>query len=99
MAADDGRASCHPSRRAASLRSAALLRMRSESLIRLVSWNRSTRLRTAMSKPLQTISTFLAGLAMLSGTTASAQSEDRGILQLEAKIQLGDVRGRIDHMA
>jgi DNA-binding beta-propeller fold protein YncE len=36
---------------------------------------------------------------MLSGTAASAQSVDEGALQLEAKILLGDVRGRIDHMA
>src|SRR5260370_28906841 len=30
---------------------------------------------------------------------ASAQTADAGPLQLEAKIPLGDVRGRIDHMA
>ena len=36
---------------------------------------------------------------MLAGTAASAQSADKETLQLEARIQLGDVRGRIDHMA
>jgi DNA-binding beta-propeller fold protein YncE len=52
-----------------------------------------------MRKLLQLIASFLAGLAMLSSTTAPAQSGDTGPLQLEAKILLGDVRGRIDHMA
>jgi YVTN family beta-propeller protein len=52
-----------------------------------------------MPKALQLIAACLAGLAMLSSTAASAQSEDKGPLQLEAKILLGDVRGRIDHMA
>jgi DNA-binding beta-propeller fold protein YncE len=52
-----------------------------------------------MSKPLRTIATVLAGLAMLSSTAPSVQAEDEGALQLEAKILLGDVRGRIDHMA
>jgi YVTN family beta-propeller protein len=37
-------------------------------------------------------------LANTAGQT-SAQSADTGPLQLEAKIPLGDVRGRIDHMA
>jgi YVTN family beta-propeller protein len=37
--------------------------------------------------------------AILASATASAQSTDKGPLQLEAKIPLGDVRGRIDHMA
>jgi DNA-binding beta-propeller fold protein YncE len=36
---------------------------------------------------------------MLASNAASAQSNDKGPLQLEAKILLGDVRGRIDHMA
>ena len=36
---------------------------------------------------------------MLAGATASAQTTDQGPLQLEAKIPLGDARGRIDHMA
>jgi YVTN family beta-propeller protein len=36
---------------------------------------------------------------MLTGNAASAQSADKGPLQLEAKVPLGDVHGRIDHMA
>jgi DNA-binding beta-propeller fold protein YncE len=37
---------------------------------------------------------------MLGGTAITAQSaEDGALLQLEAKILLGDVRGRIDHLA
>jgi YVTN family beta-propeller protein len=40
----------------------------------------------------------LAGVA-LSGAAALAQSADKAPLQLEAKILLGNVRGRIDHMA
>ncbi len=43
----------------------------------------------------------LAGVVALANTAgqASAQSADTGPLQLETKILLGDVRGRIDHMA
>jgi DNA-binding beta-propeller fold protein YncE len=41
---------------------------------------------------------MLAGVMALTGTVASAQSPDAP-LQLEAKILLGNVRGRIDHMA
>jgi DNA-binding beta-propeller fold protein YncE len=52
-----------------------------------------------MSNPFQTIAAVLAGLAMLASNAASAESADKGPLQLEAKIPLGDVRGRIDHMA
>src|ERR1700726_2298901 len=52
-----------------------------------------------MPKSLQMIAGVLAGLAMLSSTTAPARSEDEKTLELEAKIPLGDVRGRIDHMA
>src|SRR5689334_13089989 len=52
-----------------------------------------------MSNPFQTIAVILAGLAVLTGNAAAAQSADKGPLQLEAKILLGDVRGRIDHMA
>jgi DNA-binding beta-propeller fold protein YncE len=52
-----------------------------------------------MSNPLRTIAAGLAGIAMLAGAAAAAQSEDKEPLQLEAKIPLGDVRGRIDHMA
>lgn len=52
-----------------------------------------------MSNPFQTIAAVLAGLAMLASNAAAAESSDKGLLQLEAKILLGDVRGRIDHMA
>lgn len=51
--------------------------------------------------PLRIVVTVLAGALALSNTArqASAQSADTAPLQLEAKIPLGDVRGRIDHMA
>jgi YVTN family beta-propeller protein len=52
-----------------------------------------------MSNLFQTIAAILAGLAMLDSNAASAQSAAKEPLQLEAKILLGDVRGRIDHMA
>lgn len=52
-----------------------------------------------MSNPFQTFTMILAGIAILANDVASAQSPDNGPLQLEAKIPLGDVRGRIDHMA
>jgi hypothetical protein len=54
-----------------------------------------------MLHPLRTIVTVLAGLLALANTAgqASAQSADTSPLQLEAKIPLGDVRGRIDHTA
>jgi|SRR5580704_11897058 YVTN family beta-propeller protein len=52
-----------------------------------------------MLKPLQAVASGLAGFVLLVSVTASAQSGDKGPLQLEAKILLGDVRGRIDHMA
>jgi len=47
------------------------------------------------------IAATLAGAIALANTAgqASAQSADTGPLQLEAKIPLGEVRGRIDHMA
>jgi YVTN family beta-propeller protein len=50
---------------------------------------------------LWTIVAVLAGVVALADTAgpASAQSTDTGPLQLETKIPLGDVRGRIDHMA
>jgi DNA-binding beta-propeller fold protein YncE len=41
----------------------------------------------------------LAILVMMADTAGSAQPADRTPLQLEAKIALGNVRGRIDHMA
>jgi DNA-binding beta-propeller fold protein YncE len=54
-----------------------------------------------MLHPLRTIVTLLAGAMALASTAGqtSAQSADSGPLQLETKIPLGDVRGRIDHMA
>jgi DNA-binding beta-propeller fold protein YncE len=54
-----------------------------------------------MLVPLPTIVAVLAGVVALATTAgqASAQSADTGPLQLETKIPLGDVRGRIDHMA
>src|SRR6266576_6098231 len=50
---------------------------------------------------LRTIVAVLAGVVAVASTAgpASAQSTDAGPLQLETKILLGDVRGRIDHMA
>jgi DNA-binding beta-propeller fold protein YncE len=53
-----------------------------------------------MLHPLRTIAAVLAGVALANTAgQASAQSADTGPLQLETKIPLGDVRGRIDHMA
>jgi len=54
-----------------------------------------------MLHPLWIIVTVLAGVLALADTAgqAVAQSADTGPLRLEAKIPLGDVRGRIDHMA
>ncbi len=52
-----------------------------------------------MSHPFRMATAVLASLVMLADTAASVQSADNGPLQLEAKIPLGDVRGRIDHMA
>src|SRR5258705_10623508 len=53
-----------------------------------------------MLLPLQMMAAALAGAMALANTAgqASAQSPDTGSLQLEAKIPLGEVRGRIDHM-
>jgi YVTN family beta-propeller protein len=50
---------------------------------------------------LRTIVALLAAVAALANTVglASAQSVENAPLQLETKIPLGDVRGRIDHMA
>src|SRR5258705_7074182 len=53
-----------------------------------------------MKSPLRTIAVLTFALAM--STMADrllAQPADTGALQLETKIPLGDVRGRIDHMA
>jgi DNA-binding beta-propeller fold protein YncE len=53
-----------------------------------------------MSYRLRIIATVLAGVALANtADQASAQAADTAPLQLEAKIPLGDVRGRIDHMA
>jgi DNA-binding beta-propeller fold protein YncE len=54
-----------------------------------------------MLYPLWTIVTVFAGVVALTNTAgpASAQSKDAAPLELETKIPLGDVRGRIDHMA
>lgn len=52
-----------------------------------------------MSHPFRMATAVLASLMMLADTAASAQSADKGPLQLESKILLGDIRGRIDHMA
>ena len=50
---------------------------------------------------LRPIYALLAGIVALANTAGQvcAQAADKGPLQLEAKIALGDVRGRIDHMA
>jgi hypothetical protein len=48
---------------------------------------------------LRTIVTVLAGIVVLANTAAFAQPAETAQFQLEAKIPLGDVRGRIDHMA
>ena len=51
-----------------------------------------------MSRWLRMTFVALAGV-VLSGVAALAQSANKAPLQLEAKILLGNVRGRIDHMA
>jgi hypothetical protein len=54
-----------------------------------------------MLLPFRMMAAALAGAMALANTAgqASAQSPDAGPLQLESKIPLGEVRGRIDHMA
>jgi YVTN family beta-propeller protein len=53
-----------------------------------------------MMSKLNTIAVLACALAMSAGPSRlAAQPTDTGALQLEAKIPLGDVRGRIDHMA
>jgi len=50
--------------------------------------------------PLQIIAAVLVAVMVLASTAGqAAQSADTGRLQLETKISLGEVRGRIDHMA
>ncbi|WGS23555.1 MULTISPECIES: YncE family protein [unclassified Bradyrhizobium] len=51
-----------------------------------------------MAYPFRRISAVSACIAILAGAPALSQSGDN-VLQLEGKILLGDVRGRIDHMA
>src|ERR1700751_5393472 len=53
----------------------------------------------AMKYPFRRFLPVSACIAVLSGIPASSWSADSNALQLEAKILLGDVRGRIDHMA
>lgn len=50
-----------------------------------------------MSRWFRLLVVVLTGI-VLDGTATSAQSEDGSPLQLEAKIPLGHVRGRIDYM-
>ena len=52
-----------------------------------------------MLNSLRTTLTVLASIVMLVNAAAPAQSADASPLQLETRIVLGDVRGRIDHMA
>lgn len=52
-----------------------------------------------MSHPLRMTSAVLASFLALTDAATTARSADKVPLQLEAKILLGDVRGRIDHMA
>src|ERR1700736_994475 len=52
-----------------------------------------------MLHPLRTIVTVWAGIVVLANAAAFAQPAETAPLRLEAKIPLGDVRGRIDHMA
>jgi DNA-binding beta-propeller fold protein YncE len=47
----------------------------------------------------RTIVAAIAAIVALSASDAVAQSAETAPLQLESKIPLGDVRGRIDHMA
>lgn len=52
-----------------------------------------------MSHRLGTLAVAMVCFAMLTGLAKSAESTGAGPLQLEAKVALGNVRGRIDHMA
>jgi DNA-binding beta-propeller fold protein YncE len=52
-----------------------------------------------MSNLFRTILAVLAGVVTLANTAGQTFGETPSALQLEAKIPLGDVRGRIDHMA
>src|SRR5258707_7628701 len=54
-----------------------------------------------MLLPIRIIAAVLASVVALASAAgqASAQSTNTGPLELETKIPLGEVRGRIDHMA
>jgi YVTN family beta-propeller protein len=52
-----------------------------------------------MPCPFRIATAVLAGLWMLTAFENLARAADEGALQLETKIPLGDVRGRIDHLA
>lgn len=53
-----------------------------------------------MPHPVRTTTVFLAGALMLTGAAVCAEpAEDKAPLQFETKILLGEVRGRIDHLA
>ncbi|SPP98542.1 YncE family protein [Bradyrhizobium vignae] len=56
------------------------------------------RIKGIASVSLKILVATLASV-LLAGVPAGAESQDGGPLQLEAKILLGHVRGRIDHMA
>ena len=53
-----------------------------------------------MSCKITSLATLACILVLLDGANADiAQADERTAMELEAKIALGDVRGRIDHMA
>src|SRR5205809_4840183 len=52
-----------------------------------------------MINPLRTIGVLTCALAFCIAGQSGAQTIETGALQLETKIPLGDVSGRIDHMA
>jgi DNA-binding beta-propeller fold protein YncE len=52
-----------------------------------------------MLHPLRTFAAVMVCFAMLTGSAKSAESTGARPLQLEAKVALGNVRGRIDHRA
>ena len=53
-----------------------------------------------MTNKITSLAKLACILALLDGADARiAQADERTAMELEAKIALGDVRGRIDHMA
>jgi YVTN family beta-propeller protein len=52
-----------------------------------------------MPRPLRIATAVLAGVWILTAFQHLAHSAEEGALQLETKVPLGDVRGRIDHLA